>query len=142
MRAAAAAVTTRPISEARSAAGPILSASNFGTSRAISASATASVTGTATEMAMQRSPAGELLKHWRSDIEVSTATGQLEVIRSRGGIGIVHDFMAADDGNLVRVLPQLAAHRTYWTVWHENMRATRRLDSTVRQSRGLFAPER
>lgn len=89
--------------------------------------------------------AGEFLKEWRSDIEVSTATGQLEVIRSGAGIGIIHDFMAAGDRNLVRLLPQSSARRTYWTVWHENMRAAQRvnvvaafLDKIVRNSRPLF----
>ncbi|MGF1560587.1 MAG: LysR family transcriptional regulator [Geminicoccaceae bacterium] len=42
-------VTTGPLSQARSDAGPTLSASIFGTSLSISASATRSVTGTATE---------------------------------------------------------------------------------------------
>jgi hypothetical protein len=51
------AVTSGPISEERSAAGPTFSASIFGASLSISASATLSVTGTATEIAMQRSPA-------------------------------------------------------------------------------------
>ena len=50
-------MTSGPISEVRSAAGPIFSPFTCGTSRSIRASAVRSPTGTATETAMQRSPA-------------------------------------------------------------------------------------
>ena len=46
-----------PISASRSEPGPIFSARTLGTSRSISASAVCSPIGTATEIAMQRSPA-------------------------------------------------------------------------------------
>jgi hypothetical protein len=49
--------TIGPISASLSVAGPIFSASTRGLSLATSASAVASPTGTATEIAMQRSPA-------------------------------------------------------------------------------------
>jgi DNA-binding transcriptional LysR family regulator len=87
----------------------------------------------------------EFLADWRSSIEVSTAIGQLEVLRSGAGIGILHDFMAALHPELVRLFPERFATRTYWTVWHETMRVTRRvqavvemLDTIVRQERALF----
>jgi DNA-binding transcriptional LysR family regulator len=87
----------------------------------------------------------EFLADWRSTIEVSTAIGQLEVIRSGAGIGVLHDFMAASYPRLVRLFPERFATRSYWTVWHENMRDTRRvqavvemLDNLVRQERTLF----
>ena len=51
-------MTSGPMSERRGRSpGPIFSASIFGTSFSISAFAVASPTGTATEIAMQRSPA-------------------------------------------------------------------------------------
>ena len=50
-------MTSGPMSDDRSLAGPIFSASIFGTSFSISAFAVSSPTGTATEIAMQRSPA-------------------------------------------------------------------------------------
>jgi DNA-binding transcriptional LysR family regulator len=75
--------------------------------------------------------ASELVRGWRSDIEVSTAIGQFEVVRSGGGIGVLHDFMAAEHPGLVRLFPNLVARRTYWTVWHENLRAARHVNAVV-----------
>jgi DNA-binding transcriptional LysR family regulator len=93
--------------------------------------------------------ASEFLRDWRSGIEVSTAIGQCEVVSSGGGIGVLHDFMAAARPGLVRLFPELSATRTYWTVWHENMRVTRRvqavvdlLDALVCDERRLFRPAR
>jgi DNA-binding transcriptional LysR family regulator len=89
--------------------------------------------------------AAEFLRDWRSSIEVSTAIGQFEVVRSGAGIGILHDFMAAGEPDLVRLFPERAVTRTYWTVWHENMRVARRvqavvelLDALVRDERHMF----
>ena len=89
--------------------------------------------------------AAEVLRDWRSTIEVSTAIGQREAVRSGAGIGILHDFMAAGDPALVPVLPEVVVTRTYWTVWHENLRVAARvqavaamLDDLVRRDRAAF----
>lgn len=89
--------------------------------------------------------AGDFLRDWRSNVEVSTAIGQFEAVRAGAGIGILHDFMARGIPELVRLFPEQAATRSYWTVWHENMRVTRRvqatvdlLDTLVREERQLF----
>lgn len=93
----------------------------------------------------QLSYAAEFLREWRSTIEVSTAIGQFEAVRAGAGIGILHDFMAVPEPGLVRLFPEHGVTRTYWTVWHENMRVARRvvavaeaLEALVRQERGLF----
>ncbi|MCB1497756.1 MAG: LysR family transcriptional regulator [Bauldia sp.] len=93
--------------------------------------------------------ANEFLRDWRSAFEVTTAMGQLEVVKAGGGIGALHDFMAFGQPGLVRLFPELVAQRTYWTVWHENMRAARRvaavasfLDDIVREARAAFLPAR
>ena len=70
--------------------------------------------------------APEFLRGWRSTIEVSTALGQIEAVRSGAGIGVLHDFMAAAHPELVRLFPEQTASRAYWTVWHENMRVAYR----------------
>ena len=92
--------------------------------------------------------APDFLRGWRSMIEVSTAIGQFETVRSGAGIGILHDFMAAGQPALVRLFPERTVARTYWTVWHENMRVARRvqaavelLDQLVREERHLFRAE-
>lgn len=89
--------------------------------------------------------AQEFSHDWRSDIEVSTAIGQFEAVRAGTGIGICHDFMAAKEVGLVRLFPQVSVTRSYWIVWHENLRVARRvqatvelLDQIVRDDRHLF----
>lgn len=87
----------------------------------------------------------EFLKGWRSTVEVATAVGQVEAVRSGAGIGILHDFMAFDQDGLVPVIPDFFVTRQYWLVWHENMRVTKRvaavanlLDTLVLTERSLF----
>lgn len=88
--------------------------------------------------------AREFMRDWRSSIEVSTAIGQFEAVRAGAGIGICHNFMTART-DLIRLFPELSATRSYWTVWHENLRVARRvqafadlLDQIVKEERGLF----
>lgn len=87
----------------------------------------------------------EFAKDWHSDIEVSTAIGQFEAVRAGAGVGICHDFMAADEPGLMRLFPDLSVTRSYWLVWHENQAVARRvkavvelLDEIVRDSGDLF----
>ncbi len=75
--------------------------------------------------------AGEFLRGWRSDLEISTAVGQFEAVRAGAGIGILHDFMAAGEPDLVRLFPELYIIRSYWIVWHENLRVARRVTAVV-----------
>lgn len=89
--------------------------------------------------------ASEFLGDWHSDIEIATSIGQLEAVRAGAGIGVVHDFMARRYETLIRVLPNMSARRTYWIVWHENMRAVQRvkavvafLESIVREAKADF----
>lgn len=91
--------------------------------------------------------AREFLRDWSSDIGVSTAIGQFEAVRAGAGIGICHDFMAVDEADLVRLFPERSALRSYWIVWHENLRVARRvqavaevLDQIVRDERHRFTP--
>lgn len=89
--------------------------------------------------------APDILRGWRSRIEVSTAIGQLEAVRAGAGIGILHDFMIDGVDGLIRLFPERTVMRAYWTVWHENMRVERRvlavvelLDRIVRKEAALF----
>ena len=89
--------------------------------------------------------ADDFLRGWQSDVEISTAIGQFEAVRAGVGIGVLHDFMAAGVADLVRLLPAARVVRSYWIVWHENMRVARRvtaavdlLDQIVREERHQF----
>lgn len=91
--------------------------------------------------------AGEIPERWQSAIEVSTAYGQFEVVRHGGGIGILHDFMAAGDSTLVRLFPDIRLERTYWLAWHENLRGSQRvaafvdfLNTQLRGDAAMFLP--
>ncbi|WP_419905120.1 LysR family transcriptional regulator [Kiloniella sp.] len=87
----------------------------------------------------------EFLRDWRSTIEVSTAMGQFEAVRSGAGIGILHDFMAISNPDLIPLFPEHFITRQYWTVWHEDMRIAKRvsavadlLDRLVLESKSCF----
>lgn len=69
----------------------------------------------------------EISRDWNSSLEISSAVGQLEAVRSGAGIGVMHDFMAGGRSDFVRVLPELNLTRAYWSVWHESMKNTRRV---------------
>lgn len=89
----------------------------------------------------------EFHKEWRTTIAVSSAMGQTEAVRSGAGIGILHTFMARRAPDLVAVLPQHTLTRSYWTVWHEDLRGSRRvaivsefLAELVARDRAIFTP--
>ena len=63
---------------------------------------------------------GEIMRSWDAGFEISSATGQTEAVRSGAGIGILHDYIARQYDELVRLLPGTAIRRAYWTTWHES----------------------
>lgn len=74
----------------------------------------------------------EFVPGWRSDIEVSTAVGQMEAIAGGAGIGVVHDYLADRYAALSPVLPALRVTRAYWTVVHESLRDLPRITAVTR----------
>jgi DNA-binding transcriptional LysR family regulator len=70
---------------------------------------------------------GEFWRGWKSRIEISSATGQLQAVLAGAGIGILHDYLALEQPSLKLVLPALRVERTYWTVMHESMRDNARV---------------
>ena len=65
---------------------------------------------------------GEIMRSWDAGFEISSATGQTEAVRSGAGIGILHDYIARQYPELVRLLPATSIRRAYWTTWHESAR--------------------
>jgi DNA-binding transcriptional LysR family regulator len=66
--------------------------------------------------------AAEILRGWQSQLEISSAIGQLEAVRAGAGIGVLHDYLARPHADLVRVLPGQRVVRSYWMAIHENLR--------------------
>ena len=74
---------------------------------------------------------GEVMRSWDAGFEISTATGQTEAVRSGAGIGILHDYIARQHGELVRILPEVSIRRAYWTSYHESARELARVRTVV-----------
>ena len=70
----------------------------------------------------------------------ASAVTQLEALRAGVGVGVVHNFIARRFKDLVRLLPERYATRTYWLVTHEDTRGLGRIRAVAehfaRQSRG------
>jgi DNA-binding transcriptional LysR family regulator len=88
---------------------------------------------------------GEVMRNWNAGFEISSAIGQTEAVRSGAGIGILHNYIARQYQDLVRVLPDIAIQRTYWTIFHESARELARirivadfLHEIVREARGFW----
>lgn len=93
--------------------------------------------------------ATEISRDWSARIEVSTAIGQLAAVRAGAGIGVLHDFMAAGEPDLVPLLSGHVVTRAYWMVWHENMRVAGRvlaaadfINDEVKAAAGAFQPRK
>ncbi|MGN7292238.1 LysR family transcriptional regulator [Rhizobium sp. SAFR-030] len=74
---------------------------------------------------------GEVMRNWDAGFEISSAIGQLEAVRSGAGICILHNYVARQYPDLVRVMPQTTIHRTYWTSYHESQRDLARIRTVV-----------
>ncbi len=59
--------------------------------------------------------------------ECGSVVAQLEAVRAGEGIGILHDYAAAQYPELVRLLPDLRFSRTYWLMTHPDTHDTRRV---------------
>ncbi|MBA4785096.1 MAG: LysR family transcriptional regulator [Rhizobiales bacterium] len=85
---------------------------------------------------------GEVMRDWDASFEISSAIGQTEAVRSGAGIGILHDYIARQHPELVRVLPAIAIRRAYWTTYHESSRDLVRLRVVLDYLNELVEAER
>lgn len=90
----------------------------------------------------------EILRNWSGHFEISSAIGQTEAVRSGAGIAVLHDFIANDCDELVRILPEFRIERSYYLVYHEAARDLARLRTVaafitdaVTNERQRFMPE-
>jgi DNA-binding transcriptional LysR family regulator len=80
-------------------------------------------------------------------LECASAVGQNEAVRAGAGIGILHDYHAANDNTLQRVLPDIGFERSYWLVTHLDNRNSLRIKAVadfiaqaVLAKKALFLP--
>lgn len=85
---------------------------------------------------------GEVMRDWDASFEISSAIGQTEAVRSGAGIGILHDYVARQYPELIRLLPEIVIRRSYWTTYHETTRDLMRLRTVVAFLRELVDRER
>jgi DNA-binding transcriptional LysR family regulator len=85
---------------------------------------------------------GEIMRDWDAAFEISSATGQTEAVRSGAGIGILHNYIAGQYPELMRIMPQLGISRSYWTAYHESARQLVRVRTVVDFLQELVAEER
>ncbi|WP_288429000.1 LysR family transcriptional regulator [uncultured Agrobacterium sp.] len=85
---------------------------------------------------------GEVMREWDASFAISSAIGQTEAVRSGAGIGILHDYIARGDADLVRLLPNVSIRRSYWTAFHENARQLARVKTVVEFLQETVAKER
>jgi DNA-binding transcriptional LysR family regulator len=71
--------------------------------------------------------AAEIWPEWKARFAVSSALGQVAAVRAGAGIGILHSFIARQDETLVALDIAPPIRRNYWLVYHESMRAVRRI---------------
>ena len=88
---------------------------------------------------------GEVMRNWNAGFEISSATGQTEAVLSGAGIGILHNYIARQYSELIRVMPETSIQRSYWTIFHESARDLARvrivadfLHEIVREERGIW----
>lgn len=74
---------------------------------------------------------GEVMRDWDASFEVSSAIGQTEAVRAGAGIGILHDYIARQYGELMHILPEIAIRRSYWTAYHESARDLARVRTVI-----------
>lgn len=66
-------------------------------------------------------------------------SAQYNAIRSGVGLGLVHCFMAANDPQMVAVLPdEILVQRSFWLMVHEDLRDVARVDAVCRFITGLL----
>ncbi|MCA8881915.1 MAG: LysR family transcriptional regulator [Rhodobacteraceae bacterium] len=74
----------------------------------------------------------DLVRNWQSALEISGAVAQVAAVQGGAGIGVLHDYIAQPVPELVRILPEIVATRSYWIAYHENLRNTARVQAVVK----------
>jgi DNA-binding transcriptional LysR family regulator len=71
----------------------------------------------------------ELAKLMPRHYECGSVIAQMEAVRAGEGIGILHDYAAAQYPELARILPSMRFTRTYWLMSHPDTHDTARVSA-------------
>jgi molybdate transport repressor ModE-like protein len=74
----------------------------------------------------------DLARMLKRHYECGSVVAQMEAVRAGAGIGILHDYAAAQFPELVRILPEMRFTRTYWLMSHPDTHDTRRVAEVYR----------
>lgn len=74
----------------------------------------------------------ELARLMPRHYECGSVVAQMEAVRAGEGIGILHDYAAAQYPQLVRILPAMRFIRTYWLMSHPDTHDTARVSAVYR----------
>jgi DNA-binding transcriptional LysR family regulator len=87
----------------------------------------------------------DLLKLMPRHYECGSVVAQMEAVRGGEGIGVLHDYAAAQFPDLERILPEMRFTRTYWLMSHPDSHDTRRVAEvygfileSVKEAWGIF----
>ncbi len=69
----------------------------------------------------------ELERHARSLFRCASVMGQMQAVRAGAGIGVLHDFAAAGQDGLIRILPEIHFERHYYLLAHADALSVRRI---------------
>jgi molybdate transport repressor ModE-like protein len=74
----------------------------------------------------------ELSKLMQRHYECGSVVAQMEAVRAGEGVGILHDYAAAQYPELVRILPEMQFTRTYWLMSHPDTHDTARVSAVYK----------
>jgi molybdate transport repressor ModE-like protein len=84
--------------------------------------------------------AAEIGRLMKRHYECGSVVAQMEAVRAGHGIGVLHDYAAAQYPELTRLLPTLRFTRSYWLMSHPDSHHTRRVAEVYRAiSEGIGA---
>lgn len=86
--------------------------------------------------------AAEFSSDWESTLQVSSALGQVEAVKSGAGIGILHTFIGGMHDDLVALTQFSPVRRAYWMIFHETARALPHIRATAEYIREVTTEKR
>ncbi|MEN8837009.1 LysR family transcriptional regulator [Celeribacter marinus] len=78
----------------------------------------------------------------RAQLGISSAIAQMEAVKAGAGIGVLHDYLAVHEPELVRLASPVETRREYWLAYHESQKELRRLKVVSDYITGLVTSDK